>query len=332
VPADKRPRYIQEACDWLEYCNGPATSTWGKVRAANGHSEPYHVKFWEMDNETWNMKPDDYAQAVREFAAAMKKVDPSITIIACGSGQLGKAWSGGDTAVIHQCAEQVDYLSVHHYESPTKYAAGPATAEKFWRSLGQQIAASKNPKMRLFVSEWNAQSTDWRTGLYAGGALNMFERCECVGMAAPALFLRHVSAKAWDNSFINFDHRGWFPAPNYVVMKLWRDHYLPLRVALDGDAGQLNLSATKSEDGRKLVLKAVNPTEQAVTVAVEVKGAFSVGQEQGTVVAAESLEARNSLDKPDAIRPVAAHAETSGQTIRITLPRWSAGVLAITRR
>ncbi len=330
--SNERPQYIQEACDWLEYCNGPATSTWGKVRAANGHPEPYHVKFWEMDNETWNMKPDDYAQAVREFVTAMKKVDPSITIIACGSGQLGRHWKDGDTAVINQCGETVDYLSVHHYESPAKYVDGPAMAEKFWRSLGQRIAASKNPKMQLFVSEWNAQSTDWRTGLYAGGTLNMFERCECVGMASPALFLRHVSATGWDNAFVNFDHRGWFPGPNYVVMKLWRDHYLPLRVAMDGDTGNLSFSATKSEDARKLVLKAVNPTDQAVTVAVEVKGPFLVGQGQWTLVAAESLEARNTLDKPDAIRPVAAAVETSGQTIRITLPRWSAGVLAITAR
>jgi alpha-N-arabinofuranosidase len=331
-PPEQRPQYIQEACDWLEYCNGPATSTWGKVRAANGHPEPYHVKFWEMDNETWNMKPDDYAQAVREFVAAMKKIDPSITIIACGSGQLGGHWKDGDTAVINQCAEIVDYLSVHHYESPTKYADGPATAEKFWRSLGQQIAVSKNPKMRLFVSEWNAQSTDWRTGLYAGGALNMFERCECVGMAAPALFLRHVSAKAWDNAFINFDHRGWFPAPNYVVMKLWRDHYQPQRLALGGDTGNLSVSATKSEDGRKLVLKVVNPTDQPLTVAVQVKGAFLAGQGAWTLVAAESPEARNSLDKPDAIRPVAAPTEVSGQTIRVVMPRWSTGVLAIAAR
>jgi alpha-N-arabinofuranosidase len=332
VPPEQRPQYIQEACDWLEYCNGPATSTWGKVRAANGHSEPYQVKFWEMDNETWDMKPDDYAQAVREFAAAMKKIDPSITIIACGSGQLGQYWKDGDTAVIGQCAEIVDYLSPHHYESPEKYADGPAAAEQFWLSLGRQIADSKNPRMRLFVSEWNAQSTDWRTGLYAGGTLNMFERCECVGMASPALFLRHVSATEWDNAFVNFDHRGWFPGPNYVVMKLWRDHYLPLRVALDGEAGNLSVLATKSEDGRKLVLKAVNPTDQAATITVEVKGPFVVGQGQWTLVAADSLEARNTLEKPDAIRPMAAAAEISGQSIRIALPRWSAGVMSVTPR
>jgi alpha-N-arabinofuranosidase len=332
APPEQRSQYVQEACDWVEYCNGPATSTWGKIRAANGHPKPYHVKFWEMDNETWNMKPDAYAQAVHEFVAAMKKVDPSITIIACGSGQLGVHWRDGDTAIINQCAEIVDYLSVHHYESPAKYADGPATAEKFWRSLGERIAVSKNPKMKLFVSEWNAQSTDWRTGLYAGGILNMFERCECVGMASPALFLRQVSAKAWDNAFINFDHRTWFPGPNYVVMKLWRDHYLPLRVDLSGDAGNLSVLATKSEDGRTLALKVVNPTDQMVTATVQVKAPFAVGRTDWTLAAAETLDARNTLDRPDTIQPIVAHAETSGQTIRIMLPRWSAGVLAVVTR
>jgi alpha-N-arabinofuranosidase len=107
-PPDKRGQYVQEACEWLGYCNGLATSIWGKVRADNGHHEPYHVKLWEIDNETWKLKPDDYAQAVRLFTAAMKKVDPTITIIACGSGQLGGHWKDGDIAVIEQSAEVVD--------------------------------------------------------------------------------------------------------------------------------------------------------------------------------------------------------------------------------
>ncbi len=90
------------------------------------------------------------------------------------------------------------------------------------------IAKSANPNVKLYMSEWNAQSTDWRTGLYAGGFLNAAERNgDVLGMAGPALFLRHVSARAWDNAFVNFDHRRWFPAPNYVVMKLWRGHYAP---------------------------------------------------------------------------------------------------------
>ena len=225
---EKRDQYCQDACDWVEYCNGPADSKWGKVRAANGHAEPYHVEYWEIDNEVWQLKPDDYVSVVCQFVPALKKVDPSIKTLACGSGQLGQAWGDGDAAVIAGCAGIVDYLSVHHYEDATRFADGPAVAEKFWRNRAEMIAKSANPKLKLFVSEWNAQCTDWRTGLYAAGALNVFERCgDFVGIAGPALFLRHASAADWDNAFVNFDHRTWFPAPNYVVMKLWRDHYRP---------------------------------------------------------------------------------------------------------
>jgi alpha-N-arabinofuranosidase len=300
------------------------------VRAENGHPEPYNVKFWEIDNEVWRLKPDDYVSILKQFVPAMKKVDPSIVIIACGSGQLGRNWGDGDTAVITQAAELSDYLSVHHYESPAKYADGPAAAEKFWRSLGEKIAASRNAKMRLFVSEWNAQTTDWRTGLYAGGALNVFERCTgIVGMAAPALFLRHVSASGWDNAFINFDHRTWFPAPNYVVMKLWRDHYAPQRLEVVGEVSGLEVMATKSADGRKLYLKVVNPTDVAADVRVDLKGGFAPARTEMLLVAPDSLDARNSLDKPDAIAPAPGKVSRDGKTVRFAMPRWSAGVVTL---
>ena len=101
------------------------------------------------------------------------------------------------------------------------------------------------------MSEWNAQSTDWRTGLYAGGILNAFERSGLVTMATPALFLRHVTAPAWDNAFINFDNRSWFPAPNYVVEKLYWDHFVPGLLKVDGEAPGLSVDAGKSSDGKQ---------------------------------------------------------------------------------
>ena len=352
MPRGQRDAYCREACDWIEYCNGPADSTWGKVRAANGHPEPYGVKFWEIDNEVWKLTPEDYVSVVRQFAPAMKKVDPSITLLACGSGQLGRNWGPGDQAVITGAGDLVDYLSVHHYEGADKYAAGPAAAEKFWRSLADKIAQSKKPKLKLYVSEWNAQSTDWRTGLYAGGALNVFERCGAfVGLAGPALFLRHVSARAWDNAFINFDHKSWFPAPNYVVTKLWRDHYQPCRVELTGQpsphratmasdssgqtdlaaAGRLDAIATRSEDGKTLVFKAVNPTDKEVQVELKIADSFPVGSAAAKIVSADSLSARNSLAQPDAIKPVDAAARVQGQSVKVTLPKLSAAAVSIRR-
>ena len=44
---------VEEAAAWVEYVNGPATSKYGAMRAANGHPDPFHVKYWEIGNENW---------------------------------------------------------------------------------------------------------------------------------------------------------------------------------------------------------------------------------------------------------------------------------------
>jgi alpha-N-arabinofuranosidase len=329
----EREVFIREVCDWIEYCNGPADSKWGKVRASNGHPRPYNVKYWEIDNETWQMGAEAYAEAVRTFAPAMRKVDPSIKLAACGSGGYGRGASDWNGVIVERCADLINFLSIHHYENPDNYAQGPRSYERFFRRTGSLIGQSKNPDLRVYVSEWNAQSTDWRTGLYCGGLLNAFERCgDIVEIGGPALFLRHISARSWDNAFINFDHRTWFPAPNYVVMKLWREHYAPNRIQLDGDAGPLNAVVAKSADGKTLYLKIVNPSQKPVPVRLTLKEGFRVGKASMQIVSPDSLSARNSLDEPAKIRPNPHEVRTEGQSIAFTMPRWSAGVATIVRR
>lgn len=323
--------FLQEVLDWIEYCNGPADSKWGKLRAANGHPEPYGVKYWEIDNETWGMGAETYAQWVNRFAPAMRKVDPSIKLAACGSGGYGPGGNGlaWNRIVIDRCADKIDYLSIHHYENPNRYAEGPRAYEQFFRKTAELVAASKNPKLRLYVSEWNAQSTDWRTGLYCGGLLNAFERRgDVMEMGGPALFLRHVSASAWDNAFVNFDHRTWFPAPNYVVMKLWREHYGPQRIALEGPTGPLSAVASMSADGKTLYVKLVNPSDRAAPVVLKLAGR-SVGSATLELVAPGTLEARNAMEAGDVVRPRPGAVRHEGSTLRLTLPAISCGVTKI---
>ena len=319
--------FIREALDWIEYCNGPAESKWGKVRAAHGHPEPYGVKYWEIDNETWHMKAEDYAAEVNRFGPAMRKADPSIRLAACGSGGYNQDWN---RTVINESGKSFDYLSTHHYESPDNFATGPAKDEAFYRELKTIIDQGPNPGIKIYCSEWNAQSTDWRTGLYCGGILNVFERCgDFFEIGGPALFLRHVSAGAWDNAFVNFDHRGWFPAPNYVVMKLWRDHFAPQRIEVKGEAGDLNIVATLSDDGREVFVKAVNPAAEAREVAVGLTGGFRPKSASFQLVAPGGLSARNSLEQPGAVRPMPGEVAIDGTAVRFELPAYSAGVVRV---
>lgn len=75
---------------WVEYCNGPAESKYGRLRAQRGHQEPYNVKWWSLGNEMGygHMEgantPDGYASLVETHARAMLKVTPDLKFVSSG--------------------------------------------------------------------------------------------------------------------------------------------------------------------------------------------------------------------------------------------------------
>jgi len=79
------------AAEEVEYINGSANTRLGALRARNGHPEPYHVKYWDIGNEpygAWQLGRTDlkyYVLKHNEFAKAMLKADPTITLLASGN-------------------------------------------------------------------------------------------------------------------------------------------------------------------------------------------------------------------------------------------------------
>ena len=128
------------AGELVEYCNGDASTTMGKQRAANGHPAPYAVKFWGIGNEAWGfsyqygaMRLNQFEYKHNQFAKAMKQVDPTIKLIASGampdtmtgskeSLNLGTNlvpvylspadWTGG---LLSNCFNNFDLISEHFY-------------------------------------------------------------------------------------------------------------------------------------------------------------------------------------------------------------------------
>src|ERR1019366_3965170 len=74
---DRAPM-LQDAVDFVAYCNGPRDSAWGKHRAQNALPEPDRRQFWETEKEIWAMPPAHYLDVLGHFVPAMKKVDPAI--------------------------------------------------------------------------------------------------------------------------------------------------------------------------------------------------------------------------------------------------------------
>lgn len=81
----------REAAELVEYVNGDADSPMGRARAANGHPEPHRVRYWNIGNEMFGfwqlgyMTPSQYVVKHSLFAKAMKKADPTISLVASGA-------------------------------------------------------------------------------------------------------------------------------------------------------------------------------------------------------------------------------------------------------
>jgi hypothetical protein len=116
----RAPERVQLAADWVEYCNGPPDTPLGKLRAQNGHAEPYHVKYWEIGNESYgpdptgSCKPEAYARAFPAYASAMKARDPSIQIVMNGCSR--NEWN---EPVLRLAGKHADAFQFHIYRTPS---------------------------------------------------------------------------------------------------------------------------------------------------------------------------------------------------------------------
>jgi alpha-L-arabinofuranosidase len=350
VNVEGRGATTEEAAAWVEYCNGPSTSTYGAMRARNGHPEPYRVQYWEIGNEIWgdwvrgHSDAEIYAKNLRRYVAAMRAVDPSIKVIAVGDNDM--TWN---RTVLQRAADRVDYLAIHHYYGRRdmqgdlkNLLARPLHYETFYReveSLLEPVAQNRRP--RLAINEWGldlpeSQQYSMLAAVYGARLMNVFERSELVGMSAVSDLVN-----GWPGGIIQAGRHGVFVTPIYLVNKLYASHRGAdrLRTKVDGpaisssregDAPALDVVASRSADGRSIYVKAVNTDlERPMTVHISVRGTTVSPTATVDRVIADSLTAVNGFATPAAVRTTRSSIK-AGNTLSLALPKHSIAVITLT--
>lgn len=166
----------QEAADWVEYCNGALDTPMGAMRAKNGYPAPYDVKYWEIGNEMYGpwqagvCTAEQYAKSFLEFAEAMRRRDPGIRLLGCGTArdELAPGWN---RTVLEQAGHAMDYVTLHIYQGQNFFpidARTPSEARfraitafpEVVRELVAQVEAiiqssEKLKHLKMAVTEWN---------------------------------------------------------------------------------------------------------------------------------------------------------------------------------
>ncbi|OBZ67595.1 putative alpha-L-arabinofuranosidase C [Grifola frondosa] len=109
---------LEDALHWVEYCNGKGDTYYANLRRKNtGRDEPHNVKYWGLGNEVWGewqvgqQTAAAYAAKARQWAHAIRLVDPSVKLVGCGETGLNR-W---DSVVLDELVDKVDLHSIHLY-------------------------------------------------------------------------------------------------------------------------------------------------------------------------------------------------------------------------
>ncbi|EIQ02129.1 alpha-L-arabinofuranosidase [Opitutaceae bacterium TAV1] len=177
----------EEAAELVEYLNAPATPDhpWAMKRAANGHPEPWNVRYFELGNESdhgnHQVKPgrtfsaDEYASWARNYAKKMKAVDPSIKVgIVTPPSDGRNAESAWNTTVFREAGDFADFVVVHFYapvawksmtsaDLPVVNQACMAQTDQLGIRMDQYRAAIKaacGRDLPLAITEYNTWAAD----------------------------------------------------------------------------------------------------------------------------------------------------------------------------
>lgn len=295
--------YIQDCLDLIEFANGDVNTTWGKKRAEMGHPAPFNLKFLAVGNEQWD---NLYYERLRPFVKAIKAKYPNIKLIGTsGPDSEGEMFEKGWKAMKELKADLVDE---HFYRD-----------EHWFLSHGLRYEGYDRKGPKVFAGEYacHGKGKKWNhfeTSLYEAAFMTDLERnADVVDMATYAPLFAHVDGWQWRPDMIWYDNTRMFKSVSYYVQQMYAcnkgTNVLPLTMngkSVAGQEGQDGLFASAVVDKKKgeIIVKVANTSDKAQDVTLNLNGLKGSRSATATTLQSDNMDAENTLENPNLIRPV----------------------------
>ena len=333
---------IMEAAYWVEYCNYKAGTYYSDLRAKNGHKEPYHVRIWGLGNEVdglpWELghkHAEDYIEVAREAAKAMKAVDNTIKLVACGSSWYSPGtWDDWNRKILVGLGDRVDYISIHSYweNSQDYYTYMGASAKTFENRINitageiQAISTVKNYKNSIGISvdEYGAFGRTFLNVLAVAQSLNSFIRhADVVKMAN---FTTMTSLLSSDPK------KGTFKSPLFYTFKLFSNNCRGTSIDTYVECDTFNTEKFKgipfldvtsvySKEPNAVLINVINRhQDKAITADILNTSGTLSGEAEISLINCDSLKETFSIDKQGQYIPVVTEGKVDKNKLTWTFP------------
>ncbi|MHC4889141.1 MAG: beta-L-arabinofuranosidase domain-containing protein, partial [Planctomycetota bacterium] len=327
----------------LEYSNGSTDTLMGSLRAKNGELEPFNVRYWCIGNEmfgNWQlgyMRLGHYVLKHNWVVDKMREVDPDIVTIA--SGNAG-SWSEG---LLRNCSNHIDMIAEHFYcqersnllEHTSQIPDNIKRKVQFHEQLREKLDTLKGKDIQVAMTEWNywygphlfgELGTRYfhKDGLgIAKGLHEYFRHSDMIFMANYAQTVNVIGCIKTTKTDAAFETTG-------LTLKLYRQRFGTLPVAVTADAYPLDVAAAWTSNRKVLTVAVVNPTEQKYEFPIELKGAELAGNGRLSLIAHSDPMAYNEPGKPPQV--VIEEKLIQGISNKLSMPPLSISLYELSAR
>ena len=320
----------EDAADLVEYLNGPATSEWGRRRAANGRPEPYGVRYIEIGNEE---KTDaHYIERFKLLAEAMHARDPKVQLIIA-------AWWEPDNPISKRIVQELDgkaaLWDVHvGGDDPREGDKVDRLFARMEKLVGEWAPGTK---LKACVLEENGGRHDLRRALGHAHVLNVTQRHgDFVRLDCPANCLQpwRQNDNDWDQGQVFLTNRQVWGMPPYYAQQMAAENYQSCRVASTAEAphDDLDVTVSRSEDENTLVLQVVNVGDKPHRAAVAVEHFGPVAPRAEVWTLTGKLDDVNSPEEPERVKTERSVFDGAAEKFDYEFPAYSYTILRLTRR
>lgn len=201
VPASQLGPWVQDALDAIQYANGDTSTTWGALRAANGHPAPFNLQYIEVGNENGGTF---YNTNYALFYSAIKSNYPAMHVIACD-------WGGIPSSAPVEIEDQHYYAGASTFESY-------ATMYDNYNRAGPKVFIGEYAVTAGYGAYGNLTSALGEAAFMTG----MERNSDVVEMASYAPLFANLNGFQWLPDMIYYDSaRALFGTPSYYVQELF---------------------------------------------------------------------------------------------------------------
>ncbi|MBR5282198.1 MAG: DUF1080 domain-containing protein [Alistipes sp.] len=303
----------QVMAEMVEYFNGDTSTKWGAQRAKDGHPKPYGLKYIEIGNEETLFEMDTYAaydyyiERFNILSEAMRKVDPSLEFI-------HSAWWRPELKdKMREVFLALDGKAAYWDFHPWVDDLGSARRVDGSLQEMERMFKEWNPEttMRCAILEENGSSHGIRRMLSHVIVQNAVRRAgDFVLTTCPANALEPYlqNDNGWNQGQIFFTPDKAWGMPPYHAQKLSSAHHQPLlieSVMVGRRSDTLDITATRSEDGREIVLHIVNLAKAPQSIALDFTTFGKIRKAEKWSISGEE----NAVNSPDEPARIAAQPQ-----------------------